>query len=776
MEARTKARRGGLGAWKLGLWTLLAACQSDLPAGPGAGQESAAPPAAEPARAADAPGLAGTGAGAASGAADATVLLRERARAFLVEHMPEGDRGALPPEFLDLHVDLALAARAEFPWAANVPEAIFLNDVLPYGVLDEPRDPWRAELLELCRPIVAGARTASEAAQAINREFFQQIGLHYNTSRERANQSYVESRRSGKASCTGLSIALVNACRAVGIPARAVGTPNWTKKQGNHTWVEVWDGDWHFCGADEYDAAGLDRGWFVGDAADALVGDPRHGIFASSWKREGAHFPLAWAPKDTTVAAVEVTARYARSTPKSAEAVSPQVFLRVFDSRGGARLAASVELVDSAGRSVSSVTTRAGTSDLNDMPSFSLERDRGYTLLVRQGGETRVVRLEPRADGRETVELFWSELEPGTVDDRAAEPLGARNAFTAMALERLKALGAERAAELEARSITLGDKTLRWLEKPFGEAPEGERSLWISMHGGGGAPSEVNDQQWQNQVKLYDAPPGVGGLYVAPRAPTDTWNLWHEAHIDALFSRLIEDYVALRGVDPDRVYLLGYSAGGDGVWQLAPRMADRFAAAAMMAGHPNEASLLGLRNLPFAILMGGDDKAYDRNKIARERAEQLDALRSADPEGYEHFVRIYDGLGHWMQKQDAEALPWLNGHRRNAWPRKVVWHQDDVVHERFYWLGREPGVACAGETIVAEVDGRTIRVTSNGAKGIVLWLSDELLSLDEEVIVELDGVRVHAGPIPRDEKVMQQSLDQRFDPKLAATARLALDR
>jgi poly(3-hydroxybutyrate) depolymerase len=46
-----------------------------------------------------------------------------------------------------------------------------------------------------------------------------------------------------------------------------------------------------------------------------------------------------------------------------------------------------------------------------------------------------------------------------------------------------------------------------------------------------------------------------------------------------------------RGVNPDKVYLLGYPAGGDGVWQLAPRMADRFAAAAMMAGHPNGASL-----------------------------------------------------------------------------------------------------------------------------------------------------------------------------------------
>ena len=53
----------------------------------------------------------------------------------------------------------------------------------------------------------------------------------------------------------------------------------------------------------------------------------------------------------------------------------------------------------------------------------------------------------------------------------------------------------------------------------------------------------------------------------------------------------------LGDVDPNRVYIMGYSAGGDGVYQLAPRMADRWAAAAMMAGHPNDASPLGLRNI-----------------------------------------------------------------------------------------------------------------------------------------------------------------------------------
>ena len=65
--------------------------------------------------------------------------------------------------------------------------------------------------------------------------------------------------------------------------------------------------------------------------------------------------------------------------------------------------------------------------------------------------------------------------------------------------------------------------------------------------GGGNAPARVNDSQYENQIKLAQAYKPKAGLYVAPRAPTDTWNLWHEAHIDPLFQHLIEDYVALGG-------------------------------------------------------------------------------------------------------------------------------------------------------------------------------------------------------------------------------------
>src|SRR5690606_35380590 len=116
---------------------------------------------------------------------------------------------------------------------------------------------------------------------------------------------------------------------------------------------------------------------------------------------------------------------------------------------------------------------------------------------------------------------------------------------------------------------------------------------------------------------------------------------------------------------PNRVYLLGYSAGGDGVYQLAPRMGDRFTAASMMAGHPNEAEPLGLRNLPFAIFVGAEDDAYGRNAIAAEWGRKLDALHAEDASGYTHRTTIYPGLGHWMDGRDKEALPWMAGFVRN---------------------------------------------------------------------------------------------------------------
>jgi len=695
----------------------------------------------------------------------------EKAARFLTENMPAKDKESLSAEFLGENLDLALKARGEFPWAKQVPEDIFLNDVLPYAVFDETREAWRASFLEKARPIVKDARTASEAAQALNREIFNAVNVHYNLGRKMPNQSPGESMALGKATCTGLSIILVDACRAVGIPARAVGTPMWANQRGNHTWVEIWDGKWHFTGADEYDKEGFNRGWFTNDAAQAKADVPKYAIYATSWKREGLSFPLVWAEESREVAAVNVTSRYAKAP--AAAAPTSNLGVRLFGQGNPERIAAKIVVLDESGKVIGEARTKAGTADLNDMPRIPVKPGTKGTIRFTVDGVTRQRAFGPVEAGEPTIDALWNELTEASPDENAA--LGKEEASTLairLAAELRAKLAAERKGELEKRAIVLGDKTLRWESKAFGEAPATGRSLWISMHGGGGAPAAVNDQQWQNQIRLYEP---AEGIYVAPRAPTDTWNLWHEGHIDPMFGRLIEDYVAIEGVNPDKVYLMGYSAGGDGVWQLGPRMADRFAAAAMMAGHPNEASLLGVRNLPFAIFMGGNDAAYDRNKIATARTAELDKLEKDDPGGYVHMSRIYEGLGHWMERKDAEALPWMAKFTRNPWPKKIVWLQDDIPHDRFYWLKiPDKAAAKAGQRIVATVEGQTIRLEGDVPSGTELRLSDELVDLDQTVTVIVNGKEARAGKISRTTQAIRKALEERWDLPAAATAVLAL--
>ena len=113
------------------------------------------------------------------------------------------------------------------------------------------------------------------------------------------------------ATCTGLSIMLVEACRAVGVPARVAGIASWPGRGGNHTWVEVWDDGWHFVGAAEPDEKGLDHAWFVGDAAKAIKGStPQNAIYAVTYRTTGEFFPLVWNRPDR-VPGENVTDRYA---------------------------------------------------------------------------------------------------------------------------------------------------------------------------------------------------------------------------------------------------------------------------------------------------------------------------------------------------------------------------------------------------------------------------------------------------------------------------------
>ncbi len=329
-----------------------------------------------------------------------------------------------------------------------------------------------------------------------------------------------------------------------------------------------------------------------------------------------------------------------------------------------------------------------------------------------------------------------------------------------------------RMADIKQKEITVDGTTMPLHYKSYGETPPNGRSLYLSLHGGGDTSKQANDRQWENQKTLYRPDEGV---LVVPRAPTNDWNLWHKAHIDQLFAELIEAFIVLKNVNPNRVYLMGFSAGGDGVYQLAPRMADRWAAASMMAGHPNDAEPAGLRNVPFTIHVGARDSAYDRNEVARRWKSTLQNLQKNDPNGYRHWVKLHEGKGHWMDRQDAAALPWMAKFVRNPHPERVVWHQDNVLHERMYWLAADRSDVSEGDRVVVEYEGRTVRIVNSDVSPLKIRLNRRMMTLDRPVRVQYRGKTVYEGIPQRTIGTIAQSLSERGDPAALYTAEIRVD-
>ena len=321
---------------------------------------------------------------------------------FLLINMPEYDLKNLTAEFLLSNIRLAYQARETAPW--DISDQLFLNNVLPYANIDEPRDPWREDFFKLCQPIVANCKTPGEAAQKINATLFGQLSVKYSTARKRANQSPKESIEQGLASCTGLSILLADACRSVGVPARLAGIPSWKNKKGNHTWVEVWDDGWQFTGAAEPNPQGLNRTWFQGDAALADPNSKLHSIYAASFQKTDTAFPMVWSP-EKRVFAENVTMRY---IPKTNAPLSNavNVMVRVWNRDKSKREIAKVEVFDPKSTNVLvSGTTKAGTADMNDMLSFQLAPDKTYRLRISQAKTTFTHELTTNQNGNQLIEL-----------------------------------------------------------------------------------------------------------------------------------------------------------------------------------------------------------------------------------------------------------------------------------------------------------------------------------------------------------------------------------
>lgn len=332
----------------------------------------------------------------------------ERIARFLVDNMPAIDKAGMESQVLIENLDYVIRAKTAFPWSDDIPDEVFLNDIAPYAVLDEPRTIWRKDFYELASPIVRDCQTPAEAAQAINQHFFDKINVHYNTARKRVNQSPKDSIEQGMATCTGLSIIMVYACRSVGIPARVAGIAQWPGKQGNHTWVEVWhDGKWYFTGGDEFTPKGLDHGWFKAGASKAIETERRHAIWATTWKPTGEYFPLIWDFDSTAVNGVNVSKRYTqfqKEFPDTVPGSMQTVYVRAFESKRKSRLPVRIHYGEQ------SILTRSGRADLNDMPDLLLPNEGPWLFRIETGNVSEWAEFGPDDLEKQTLEIYLDKL------------------------------------------------------------------------------------------------------------------------------------------------------------------------------------------------------------------------------------------------------------------------------------------------------------------------------------------------------------------------------
>ena len=737
---------------------------------------------------------------------------------FLVENMPLQDLQSIKAVFLLDNLAMTYTVMQEVPWAKRIPVDIFLNDVLPYASVNESRDDWRKRLYDICQPLIQHCKTPGEAAMALNQQIFKLLKVKYSTKRRVPNQGPFETMATGVATCTGLSILLVDACRAVGVPARIVGTPLWSNNSGNHTWVEIWDGSWLFTGAAEQNPNGFNRGWFVDNASKAIKDNQSHAIYATSFKKTNLNFPLSWAKEVDQVSAINVTDSYTQNT-KPVKISGLSLMVDVYDKPLGERVSAKVIIADAENKNVTfNGISKGDTADMNDHLFFQLPKQKTYVLEVEYKNQKYNQYYSSGIADEDKLPIFLSGIpsvpapsKPLYTSPAVINPIPVEDAsklkdaliafFKASAIEQAswifprgleKLLNENEPAvrqlvwesyriapihdslkqDFDSNQVRFEKHISPYSVKTVGKRPANGWGLFIAMHGGGGTTQEFNDSQWRRMQTYYRDHPEVGGyIYIALRAPNNTWNGFYTGYTYPLIQNLLRQFMLFADVDPNKKFIMGYSHGGYGAFAIGPKMPDYFAAIHSSASSlADGANPVTLRNTVFTTMVGAKDTMYGRYKNIVNFQKEIQVLRGNRTDIYPVTVQIIANHPH-SGLPDRDKIAEMYANVRNPVPPELTWRlSDNVIHD-FFWL--QTNVPKAGMSMNTTIQKNNI-VTQTNLAGASILLDSRLIDFKKPVVLELNGKK-STHKLKPSLRIFCQTMQERGDPELAFTTKMVLD-
>jgi predicted esterase len=229
-------------------------------------------------------------------------------------------------------------------------------------------------------------------------------------------------------------------------------------------------------------------------------------------------------------------------------------------------------------------------------------------------------------------------------------------------LEPVESLSATtRLGQHPYRSESTDLNFMLYLPAEYGESNEESWPLILYLHGyPKGLPrfAMVTREGLPSMLKDVDDFPLI---VVSPHRDEGYFEYWYQKENVIPMFQLVEEIQTLLSVDPEQIYLVGESAGGNGVWEIGVQYPDKFAALVPTAGYygyPFEVpdNICDLKDVPIWAFHGAEDD------VVPLYAEQnlVDAVQACGND--DAHITVLPDTGHDLDPDEifsSELVDWL---------------------------------------------------------------------------------------------------------------------
>jgi predicted esterase len=389
----------------------------------------------------------------------------------------------------------------------------------------------------------------------------------------------------------------------------------------------------------------------------------------------------------------------------------------------------------------------------------------------------------------------WDPATRAKLLDRAK----ALDPIPASAEKELRALAWKAARKHGARLEAKSPMTTKWgkadysiANAPGGDAPQ--MGLFIGLHGGGEGAGNKSEAQG-NWSGILGKNKLIG---VFPQAIQLVHDAWNTVEGDRFVISLVEMAKRTYDIDPNRVFVGGFSMGGTGSWFHAGRHPETYAAALPFSGvifperDPNKRVLKihhgfvpNIRHVPLYYTAGADDTQCPSDTYVFAE-EMLSKLRAEHPGEYETNFRLIPKLAHAFPPGEPQgSFEWIEKKQRQTFPKTLTWEvakdpmpmpaDGRLNPQDFYWLRCEEPVDF--QQIDAEIKGQEVTIKTKRRSPphkLTVYLAPELLDVDKEITITVDDFVKFKGTLEPSICAILESISARIDRAMVFTRRVEL--